>query len=154
MRAWDTERVARASGARVLARAAAGAEAGARITSMLSAPKFATSRTVLDAATRELEREKKLDRAAVLRVGERFGDPELGQGIARLERVDPKLRDNPRLAAKLAESGVVPELDWLARQLPEAQLTRFAAEVERAIRDTDGNKLADLVHRRTKELKR
>jgi hypothetical protein len=61
-------------------------------------------------------------------VATRFGDPKLGEGILRLEATNQALKDNA-VATTVASSGAVPELDLIARTLPETELQTFSNQL-------------------------
>jgi hypothetical protein len=104
---------------------------GATVTT-LSAPAILDGPPVLmRGAINELEAVETVDRAAVRPVTERFSEPGLGEGITRLERVAPTLREAAAVKA-IAESGAVPELDRLARTASEAELPVLAQKLEEA----------------------
>lgn len=63
--------------------------------------------------------------AQVLALGRRFGDPELGQGFDDLSQAAPDL-EKAAAVDTIAKSGVAPELDAAARQLPESAKDEFA----------------------------
>jgi hypothetical protein len=89
--------------------------ADAEIVSLLSTSKIIDSKLLLEGALTELERRETLDQSAALAVTTRFNEPELGEGIARLEKVTPDLGTNATLIRNVAGSGAVPELDRLVR---------------------------------------
>lgn len=131
---------------RIKARATSAADA--EIVSVLSSPKFTGSRTLLLGGLQELEREDKLDRAAVLKVAERFADPTLGQGVARLEEANPELKTNNTLVQALAKSGTVPELDRLAATATSTELSALATDIATAARTGGAEQVAVLVKTR------
>lgn len=129
--------------------------ADAELITTLAAPRFTTSRTLLDAAIRELESRSQgtpgIDRAAVLAVTERFADVELGEGIRRLEAANPNLASTT-LSRSLAQSGRVPELDRLARLTPTPRLSALAEELEAVIRAGSPQDVAEFVDKMLKEV--
>ncbi len=118
----------------------ASAQGRAELVAMLSSPKLAVSNNLLGAAIHDLEKEdaEKMDRATVLKISERFADPKLGEGLARLESVNPAIRNDPKIVKKLVESGTLLELDRQARLLNETELSAFALKV--ATDATGGNR--------------
>jgi hypothetical protein len=110
----------------------------------LAAPKFAASRTLIEGAIRELEAQERLDRTSTLRVIERFAEPRLGEGVVRLENVNPNLK-SVNLSRALAQSGAVPELDRLARKVADRDLTALASEIEEAARTRSPQEVAALI---------
>ena len=135
--------------------------ANADVTSLLSSPKLNSSKLLLSGAVKELEAAKttdtstdqpteKLDRAAVLEVSNRFGDPKLGEGILRLEATNAQLKDDT-IAATVAQSGTIPELDRLASQLSDTELQTFSAQltdVARTNPSTVGNLIKTTLNNR------
>jgi hypothetical protein len=122
----------------------ASAEADAEIVFLLSSPKFGMSRTLVEGALTELREAHHeiaetaepvegarplLDRESVLRVAQRYSDPEFGSGTLRLEAAASELRDNEKFIRTVARAQLVPQLDLVARRLPDADLPAFAAEV-------------------------
>jgi hypothetical protein len=101
----------------------------AEIVTTLASPKLADSRILLEGALREFESPRTIDRFTALRVSTRFGDPQLGEGIARLETIQPGLGE-ANIAGKLARAEIVPELDKLARTADDETLARLAGELE------------------------
>ena len=112
---------------------------------MLSSPKFGLSRTLVEGALTELREAHRdivdkaepmeegvrplLDRETVLKVAQRYSDPEFGSGTMRLEAAEPTLRDNEKFIRTVARAQAVPQLDLVARRLPDEELPDFAAEV-------------------------
>ncbi|HTU67547.1 MAG TPA: hypothetical protein VMF52_16475 [Steroidobacteraceae bacterium] len=66
--------------------------------------------------------------AKVLDVARRFGDPELGAGFDDLALAAPDLKKTAAVDT-IAKSGVAPELDAAARQLPETARADFATRL-------------------------
>lgn len=139
----------------------------AEIVGLLSSPKFEQSPTLLGAAVRELEAnkteviadpaasttEERLERVAVLRVAERFGNPQLGEGLRRLEQITPALRDDTKIVQALADSGAVPELDRLGQVVPEARMAEIAEELLTTARSGKSEQLSGLVRTRLQEFR-
>lgn len=122
--------------------------ADAEMVALVSSPKFEGSRTLLLAGLNELESQDKLDRAAVLKVAERFSDPTLGEGVARLEAANPELKTNNTMVQALAKSGAVPELDRLAARATPAELDALATDLTTAARAGGAEQVAALVKAR------
>jgi hypothetical protein len=133
-------------------RKAATAQAGAEIVTLLGAPSLGRSPLLLRAALDELdaareartaeqptEANAKLDRASVLRVAERFADPELGEGLKRLSEAEAEL-GGEAVTNELAKAGAIPEVDRAARTLPPEQLREFATALSTAA--TSGDRAA------------
>jgi hypothetical protein len=125
--------------------------AAAEMVALLSSPRISASPTLTTAVVRDLEAVETLDQAAVLRVAERFSAPRLGEGIARLERANPNLRDNKTLVKNIAASGSLEELDRLGRTTPDGDLPKLARDVEAAARTPRSTRLGALVRERTRE---
>jgi hypothetical protein len=117
------------------------------VVNLLGAERVAASPVLLAAAVSELEAARPadaaLDERAVSNVAERFGDPRLGEGVLRLEAAEPALATAPTRAS-LAASGVAPELDRVARDLPEAELPEFTRLVADAASRNDAVALQSL----------
>jgi hypothetical protein len=122
--------------------------ADAEMVALVSSPKFEGSRTLLLAGLNELESQDKLDRAAVLKVAERFSDPTLGEGVARLEAANPELKTNNTMVQALAKSGAVPELDRLAARATPTELDALATDLTTAARAGGAEQVAALVKAR------
>lgn len=117
----------------------------ADVVSLLSSPQISRSELLLRSTLNELENapvetpqlgdpaapptERPIDRAAVLRVAEQFGDPRLGEGLSRLEAIAPEIRENDVLINTLANSGDAIALDRIARTLSPTELTSFSREL-------------------------
>jgi hypothetical protein len=141
-------------------RARATTLANAATTTLLLSPKFDLSPTLLRAALHALEQPLTqppadptapppvLDRATVLQVSERFADPQLGEGILRLEQANPELRQDAVVVNVLGNTGLVPELDRLARTLPQEALTTLSHELADAARANDMTRITTLVSTR------
>jgi uncharacterized membrane protein YcjF (UPF0283 family) len=108
-----------------------------------------------DAAMEEPSAEggARLNRLAVLKIGSRFGDPNIGEGVARLEAASPDITDNT-VVKNLASTKLVPELDEVARKLPEEELKPFIAEVVEQAKKGNTEQLAQLVKGRLKEIRK
>ncbi|MDT5062497.1 MAG: hypothetical protein QOH63_2956 [Acidobacteriota bacterium] len=106
------------------------AQGNAELVSFLSSPAFEQSPVLMRSALNDLEKESEggLDRTAVHKVAANFADPQLGQGLARLENASPGILDKPAVVNKLIESGKLHELDRNARQSSEQELTDLARE--------------------------
>jgi hypothetical protein len=122
--------------------------ADAEMVALVSSPKFEASRTLLLGSLNELEGQDKLDRASVLKVAERFADPTLGEGLAKLEAANPELKANATVVQALAKSGAVPELDRLAASATPAELATLAADIGTAAR-AGSTQVAAVVKART-----
>jgi hypothetical protein len=145
------------------------AEADAEMVFLLSSPKFRLSRTLIDGALSELRGAHRdlvaaappdqaervlLDRESVLRVAQRYSDPDFGKGVLRLEAAVPELRDNEKLIKTVTRADLVPQLDLVARRLPEESLAGFAAEVLSLGNGNRTEDLAKLINVRLSEIVR
>ncbi len=70
-----------------------------------------------------------IDRASVIKVSSRFTQPDFGEGLSRLEKSDPSFGTNKKIIEGLVDSGKVPELDKLARELTPVEFEKFAKEL-------------------------
>lgn len=139
----------------------------AEIVALLGSPKFEASPMLLGAAVRELEAskttvtpdpttattEERLERVAVLKVAERFGDPRMGEGLQRLQEANPALKDDTKVVQALADSGAVPELDRLGRAVSSEQVAVIAEELLTAARSVKGDELSALVRGKLQEFR-
>ncbi len=115
----------------------ASSAARANTVSLLSSAKFALSKLLLRGAVTDLEAvkteinpgEEQLDRLAVYKVAQRYGDPKLGEGILRLEAIDARLKDNDTIVGAISDSGAVPELDRLGQSVSQADLPALTTEL-------------------------
>jgi hypothetical protein len=107
------------------------AEGDTEMVFLLTSPKFERSRTVMDAALRELEEPERLTKVNVLGIAERFAHPDVGIGIQRIEQDEPTLA-TPALSAVLARSLRVPEIDAIARRLEPVDRALFAQQIREA----------------------
>ena len=102
---------------------------------------------MLTAAVAELEARGPADvpltEREVFAVAERFGDPRLGEGVARLEAAN-EAAAAPNVRRAVAGSGVAPELDRVARDLPAAELPDFSRRVADAATRNDTVALREL----------
>jgi hypothetical protein len=98
----------------------------------------AGSATIANAALTELEAEQTLDLAAVLRVAGRYRSEHFGEGVLRLEKLNPKLTD-AAVVQGLAKTRAVPELDRLGRLLADADAKALAAAAETGARQNPDN---------------
>ncbi len=146
---------------------AASAEADAEMVFMLSSPKFGLSRTLQDGALTELRDAHKaltdaappdtrvlLDRMSVMKVAQRYSDPDFGKGVVRLETAQPTLRDNEAVIRTVTKASLVPQLDLVARQLPESQFPDFAAQVKTLAEGSKTEALAQLINVKLGEIVR
>jgi len=124
--------------------------ADAEMVSLLSSPNFELSRTLTEGTLVELESVRALDRTTALPILERFSSPGTGEGIARLEAIQPDLR-NTAVARTLAQTKMVPELDTLARNLTEEQLRQFAEALLTEARSNDPQRVAEFISTSMKE---
>lgn len=134
---------------------------------LLSAPQINRSELLLRSALSELENApfdadvpadsstgspadsaRPIDRATVLGVAERFGDPRLGEGLSRLESVAPAIRDNEAVVTALASSGETIALDRVARTLSPTELTRFSRELTTVATGGDTAAVRSLIRNR------
>ncbi|HSW12304.1 MAG TPA: hypothetical protein VLI06_05645 [Solimonas sp.] len=122
--------------------------------------RFATSDLLRVSAFRALSRsadeateDQPLEHAAVLEVARRYGDPRLGEGFDALhEAADDSTRARLTSAAAaktIADSGLAPELDVAARQLPADRRPQFAASVGKLAAEGSVAGLRKLLQTRT-----
>lgn len=123
------------------------AVANANLTTLLGSERLTASPVLLTAAVAELEARRPdatpLTEREVFAVAERFGDPRLGEGVARLEAAE-ETAATPNVRRAVAGSGVAPELDRIARDLPTAELPDFSRRVADAATRNDTAALREL----------
>jgi hypothetical protein len=120
--------------------------ADAEVVSLLASPRMAESRLLVEGALAEMEAKPTLDHAAALAVATRYGEPKLGQGIARLTRVNRTLVSRAGLIETLSASGMVPELDRLASMVKtDAELKALSVTLLDAARAEKPEAVAEIV---------
>ena len=119
------------------------------------------SKTLMAAAMKEIEKATPeepdadgLGRKDVAKVGERFSEPEMGEGIASLEAAEPELKENDAFMDKVAESGLAPEMDRAARMLQDDEKAEFAAKLLQATETEDPEAVGKLIMDTERELLR
>lgn len=100
---------------------------------LLTIPKFVESETLMRAALREFQATERLDEHTATVVGERFVGDTMGEGVTRLEQT---LTIDTAKASKLADTHRVPEVDFIARTLPEPEFNAFASALDDLLVDT------------------
>jgi hypothetical protein len=128
------------------------AQSSADMVATLASPKFALSRTLMDAAIAEWESQERVDRTAVLKVAARFATPQLGEGLVRLETANAALRTNDTIVRNLALSGAVPELDRLGRLVDATALATLARELEEVSRERAPAEIATFIKSRLEDI--
>jgi hypothetical protein len=122
--------------------------ANAEMVALLSSPRITRSPVLATIALRELDTAESLDRTTVLKVGEKFADPQFGEGVARIERANPEITTNKTVVRNLAASRSLADLDRIARTTPEREMEGLAEEVLAAAK-TRSNRLEALVKKRS-----
>ncbi|MEL7226873.1 MAG: hypothetical protein AAGL17_19065, partial [Cyanobacteria bacterium J06576_12] len=124
----------------------ASTRARADVIDLLSAPAIARSPILTSSALKALERAttepstettdtatteaaRRLKPSDVLNVSESFGDPQLGEGLNRLEVAAPAIVNNPEIIRTLADTGSIVSLDRVARKLKPDELAPFSREL-------------------------
>ncbi len=133
------------------------------VVSLLASPQISRSNLLLRSAIRDLEAvptnepsdsdstestARPIDRADVLRVAERFGDPRLGEGLSRLESIAPAIRENEAVVNILAESGDVVALDRVSRTLSPNELNTFSRELTNLAQGGNAAEVSSLIRNR------
>lgn len=157
----------------------ASTEAVAEMTALLGSPKLAGSKLLLSGVVSELENAKsraetppaeqdkggavegeeqpesaaRIDRLAVLKVGERFNHPRFGEGITLLENENAEIKDDA-VVKSLVQSGAIPELDEVGRRLDENERKAFVKEVVEQARQGGADKVGLIVRQKVKEIRR
>jgi hypothetical protein len=123
------------------------------------------SKLIMHGALTELEKSKPetgeaIDKLSALSVSSRFTQPQFGEGLKRLDSLRGQteaekavdLQDD-KIVKTLAQAGVVPELDEVARRLSNESLKEFAGTLAAAARTGDASKSAELVNKTLNRLK-
>ena len=134
----------------------ASSAARANTVSLLSSAKFALSKLLLRGAVTDLEAvkteinpgEEQLDRLAVYKVAQCYGDPKLGEGILRLEAIDARLKDDDTIVGAILDSGAVPELDRLGRSVSQADLPALTTELANVAESQDTAAVASFIRQK------
>lgn len=91
-----------------------------------------------------------LNRITILKVAERFADPQMGEGMLRMEATNSQFKEDPKIIEALVQSGLVPELDRVGRQIKDADLPDFAAKLVEAARGGEIETIKELIQGRMK----
>ena len=117
--------------------------ASAELTSFLASPVMLKGPdAAMRAVVSELEKTETVDSLAVMKVAERFSEPNFGEGLARLENTNEAFAGNTRVVENITKSGLLPELDRLSRTLPEAEFKALSDELVVAGSDNNAAALA------------
>jgi len=104
--------------------------AESELMNLLSSPVLLNgSKTAVKAAVEEVSKLETVDRASVVKVVEKFTQPDFGDGISRLEKLDPTIASNPQVVDSIATSGKIADLDKLAKSLTPTELAAFSKEL-------------------------
>lgn len=87
------------------------------------------SKIAVKAAINEISDLQTLDRLSIMKVAERFTEPEFGEGIAKLEKLNPDIIKNKKFIDSLSASGKLPEIDRLVSSLIPQEVGRFTEEL-------------------------
>jgi len=115
----------------------ASSSAKAELTAFLASPLLRTgsdaaARAAVTAAVGDLEKSETLDRLAVMKVAERYTDPDFGEGLARLTNDSEVFAADSQVAENLAKTGMLPELDRLSRTLPKEEFKELTDKLAEA----------------------
>jgi hypothetical protein len=136
---------------------------------LLSSPKFIESKSLLMGAMRELEAVERLDEKAVVEIAERFNVKDTGEGTKRVENVvlENESREdgstikaaadrNKARVAKLGDTRVMPELDFIARKLEPEEFEEFSGEVKTLLdnRDKKPEDIAEVIITKKRSLEK
>lgn len=104
--------------------------AEAEIVSLFSSPVMLEGSSVaVKAAVNEINDLETVDRKSVAAISERYAGSGFGEGMSRLEAVNPDLGSSKKKQDLLAASGRLPELDRLAKTLSPQELDKFSTEL-------------------------
>lgn len=125
----------------------------AEVVSLLNSNKLTKRPALLGGAMFSLDALKKHDVGSVLNVARVFSRRDLGDGLSRLEKVNPKLAEDDGVATNLGLSGVVLDIDYLGRIVGEDRLSEVASKLETLARKTEpGPQIKEFVVNTLKEL--
>ena len=109
------------------------ASANAEMINLFSAPKLLVGSPIAArAAISEISKLDTVDRAALLKISERYSADNFGNGINRLEALNPELTSSKKKLDLLAASGKLPELDEVANALTPREFEKFNDELVNA----------------------
>lgn len=124
------------------------AAADLAMVNLLASPKIMDSPTLTLAAVRELEATKELNENAVLKVTDRFAEPDITVSINKLEAaiLEPAKRADGSVikaaadrnlirTTKLTDTLKLPEADKIVRSLSDDELAEFTVELKAALDD-------------------
>lgn len=101
----------------------------AEVVLMLNSTKLKDRTALTGGALSKLRDLEKPDVGNVLDVARQFSHKDVGDGLSRLERANPKLVDDDAIATKLGLSGAVLDIDKLGRVVGDDKLSEVASEL-------------------------
>jgi len=106
------------------------AATNARLVSFLSSPTLLASPFLLSGAIALLEQYRPLTPPKILQAEMQYGSPKFGTGWQRLVQANPALETNTDLRDRVTQnSGIISQLDTVARLIPEAELSNTAQQL-------------------------
>lgn len=124
-----------------------GAAANARLVSFLGSPSIVSSPLILTAAITLLERmPRPLTQSNILQIEMQYGSPKFGLGWQRLVQVNPALETNPELRRSITQNLWIPQLDTIARLIPDAELGTVAQKILEVGTGTEGTALNQFIN--------
>lgn len=122
--------------------------AEAELIKMFSSPVFMEGSSIsVKAAVNEINNLEKVDSASLIAINERYTAKQFGEGVARLEFANPTLASNRKKMDIVAGSGLLPELDEVAKVLPPKEFAVFSEKLGAAAtgNDASSEKVASLI---------
>ena len=124
-----------------------GAAANARLVSFLGSPSIVSSPLILTGAITLLERmPRPLTQSNILQIEMQYGSPKFGLGWQRLVQVNPALETNPELRRSITQNLWIPQLDTIARLIPDAELGTVAQKILEVGTGTEGTALNQFIN--------
>jgi hypothetical protein len=137
-------------------RARASTAATADLVARLSSPAVAANPVLVASTLTSLEKSPQIDQATVLKVTQPLIDPNLGEGLAQIQKTNAAVTD-PAVTQAVADSGAAPLLDVIGRTLDKAKLADVTNQVIAIAKAGGGNapsKIAELLKNQTGGLRR
>jgi len=106
----------------------------------------------VDESTLDIKEHVPLEKAAVLKVADRFSHPQLGEGLSQLESLDERFKNDNKVVKTLAATELVPELDRIARKLPAEERRAFANTLLEHAATGKTERVSELILARNKEV--
>jgi hypothetical protein len=118
---------------------------------LLSSSKIMESRTLMESALlgalSSKPAEAQIELADIAAHIARFSHRSMGEGLSRLETLNPELRENEKVAKTLAASNMVTDLDRAARDLSDQLAKQFADSLAEVGKSGSAEKIQAVVRK-------